>query len=218
VRIQLPPVYPITDTALSGLSIPEQVRQMTAGGATLIQLREKKASSRDFYKAASHAIEFARTNDARIIINDRVDIAMLLDADGVHLGQEDLSPVHARRLLGEKAIIGYSTHNLSQAAEAVKLPIDYLAFGPVFPTSTKENPDPVVGLELLAEVKGIAADLPLIAIGGIDETNIASVWTAGADSAAMIGNIVAGPNGITANMRSLLSITDRGRFVRGFNL
>lgn len=204
-----PQVYPITDTAISGLSIPEQVEQMIAGGAEIIQLRDKKASSRDFYQAAAAAVKFARGRRVKIFINDRVDIAMLLDADGVHLGQEDLSPVHARRLLGEEAIIGFSTHTLSQAAEAVRLPIDYLAFGPIFPTLTKENPDPVVGLELLTEVKSITGNLPLIAIGGIDETNIAGVLAAGADSAAMIGSIAAAASGITSRVRSLLSIGPR---------
>jgi thiamine-phosphate pyrophosphorylase len=207
VTIQLPPVYPITDTAVSGLSILHQVEQMAAGGADLVQLREKKASSRDFYNAAAETLRFARERGVRIIVNDRVDIATLLNADGVHLGKEDLSPIHARRLLGETAIIGYSTHTLSQAAEAVKLPIDYLAFGPIFPTRTKENPDPVVGLDLLAEVKIIAGDLPLVAIGGINESNIEAVLNSGADSAAMIGSVLTDPDQIALKIRSLLSIS-----------
>lgn len=207
MKIRFPAVYPITDTALSGLSVPEQVEQMIAGGAQLIQLREKRLSSRDFYEAASEALRLARPRDVRIIINDRVDIALLLDADGVHLGQEDISPVHARRLLPERAIIGYSTHNLSQAAEAVRLPIDYLAFGPIFQTSTKEDPDPVTGLDLLADTKILAGDLTVVAIGGIDEDNLRSVLNAGADSAAMIGSIVAKGNDISSKLRSLLTIS-----------
>lgn len=207
MKIQFPAVYPITDIELSGLSLAEQVEQMAAGGAKLIQIRDKRSSSRDLYNEAAEAIRFSEALDVRIIINDRVDIAMLLNADGVHLGQEDLSPIHARRLLGENAIIGYSTHTLAQAAAAARLPIDYLAFGPIFQTSTKENPDPVVGLDLLADVKRIAGHLPLIAIGGIDESNIGSVLDAGADSAAIIGGIVTGPKEIAAKVRSLLSVS-----------
>lgn len=206
MKIKFPTVYPITDTAISGLSIPEQVRQMIAGGAEIIQLRDKSGSSQDFHRAAVEAVEIARAHNVRTIVNDRVDIAMLVNADGIHLGQDDLSPAHARRLLGDRAIIGFSTHSLTQAAAAVELPIDYLAFGPIFPTSTKKDPDPVVGLELLAEVKRIAADLPLIAIGGINEANITSVLDAGADSAAMIGSVVGGPRGIASQLRHLLSL------------
>ena len=206
MKLEFPKIYPITDTSLSTLSLPEQVAEMAAGGAVLIQLREKHASARQFFDSARKALHVAQANGVRLIINDRVDIAMALNADGVHLGQHDLSPVHARRLLGEEAIIGYSTHSLSQAMEAVKLPIDYLAFGPIFPTSTKEDPDPVVGLKVLADVKEIAGTLPLIAIGGIDETNLAAVFAAGADSAAVIRTVLADRDGIEQKVRSLLSI------------
>lgn len=179
---------------------------MISGGAAFIQIREKHGSSRDFYSAASEAIKLARAKNVRVIINDRVDIAMMLDADGVHLGQEDLSPVSARRLLGENKIIGYSTHTAVQAAEAVKLPIDYLAFGPVFPTRTKENPDPVVGIKQLAQIKQIADGLPLVAIGGIDASNVRSVLDAGADTAAVISAALLGPDEIEDNVRKLLSM------------
>lgn len=206
MNIKFQTVYPITDTIISGLSIPEQVEHLIAGGAELIQLREKKASAREFYEAAADAVDLARKHDVMIIINDRVDIAMMLGADGVHLGQEDLSPVHARRLLGRDAIIGYSTHTIAQATAAVDLPIDYLAFGPIFPTSTKENPDPVVGLALLSEAKKIAGCLPLVAIGGIGENSLRSVLDAGADSAAMIGGVLSDPDGITSKLRFLLTL------------
>ena len=204
--INLPAIYPITDTKISGISLPEQVDRMISGGAAFIQIREKHGTSRDFYCAAVEAIKLARTKNVRVIINDRVDIAMMVDADGVHLGQEDISPVHARRLLGENKIIGYSTHTAVQAAEAVKLPIDYLAFGPVFPTRTKENPDPVVGIKQLAQIKQIAGGLPLVAIGGIDASNVRSVLDAGADTAAVISAALSGPDGIEDNVRKLLSM------------
>ena len=117
----LPKIYPITDTRLVNLSHAEQVERLSGGGAKLIQLREKYDSPKDFYEQAKDALEIARKYDVKIIINDRVDIALALKADGVHLGQDDISPAHARKILGEKAIIGFSTHNLKQAIEAVKL-------------------------------------------------------------------------------------------------
>ncbi len=186
---------------------------MIAGGASLVQLREKRASARAFYVAAEETLKIAREQKVRVIINDRTDIAMLLGADGVHLGQNDLSPIEARRILGPRAIIGYSTHTIEQAREAVKLPIDYLAFGPIFPTVSKSDHDPVVGLTMLSEVKAIARDLPLVAIGGISETDLVHVLAAGADSAAVINAIHSDERGIEATTRCLLQIgrsfTDR---------
>lgn len=206
MKFSFPTIYPITDTAISGLSISEQVRRLIKGGASLIQIREKRASSREFYEAAAASVEIAREDGIRIIVNDRVDIAMLVEADGVHLGQDDLSPIHARELLGKDAIIGYSTHTLEQAQAAIKMPIDYLAFGPVFATSTKDDPDPVVGLVILAQIKEVAGNLPLVAIGGITSDNIREVLKSRADSAAMIKALIAEPEKISANIADLLSI------------
>ncbi len=118
----LPKIYPITDTRLSKMSHAEQVERFVSGGARVVQLREKYATGRDFFDDATKAIEIARKHGAKIIINDRVDIALALGADGVHLGQDDLPPAEARKILGERAIIGFSTHNGAQAIEAVKLP------------------------------------------------------------------------------------------------
>lgn len=209
MKPDLPALYPITDTTISGLSVLEQVRRLIAGGATLIQIREKKASSRDFFDAAEASVLLARECGVRIIVNDRVDIALVSKADGVHLGQEDLSPKYARELLGDEAIIGYSTHTIEQAAAAVKLPIDYLAFGPIFRTSTKIDPDPVVGPETLRRVKEIAGDLPLVAIGGITASNIGSVLDAGADTAAVISGILSNPDRIAENVAYLTQLSVR---------
>lgn len=184
----LPRFYPITDVRLSGLSHAEQVERLAAGGATMIQLREKTASPREFYTAALEAMKVARRLNVRIIINDRVDIAIAVNADGVHLGQEDLPPDRARRLLGESRIVGFSTHGLKQAVEADGLPIDYIAIGPVFQTSTKENPDAVVGLESIAATSRQTSK-PLVAIGGITLSRAASVIEAGADSVAVISDL-----------------------------
>lgn len=198
----LPSIYPITDRRLSGLSHSEQVEQFIAGGATIIQLREKHSSPREFYEDAKKAIEIARAHDVKTIINDRVDIALALKACGAHLGQDDLPPEYARKVLGDQAIIGFSTHSVKQAIEAAKHPIDYIAIGPVYDTSTKDNPDETVGLEGLKAVREAIGDIPLVAIGGINSSNLKDVLSAGADSAAIISELFSGPQ--TINEKILL--------------
>ena len=140
MAFELPKLYPITDRRLSGLSHAEQVARLCEGGARLVQLREKHLSPREFYREAEDALRVARGRGAKLIINDRADIALALGADGVHLGQDDMPPEAARALLGEGAIIGFSTHGLEQSVAAARLPVDYVAIGPVFATSSKENP------------------------------------------------------------------------------
>lgn len=203
MSFKLPAVYPITDVSISKISHLEQVEKLIAGGAKLIQLRDKHAAPKDFYAAALKVVEFARTKRIKIIINDRVDIALAVRADGVHLGQDDLSPVQARKILGETAIIGFSTHSIEQAVEAIKLPIDYIAIGPVFRTSTKENPDAVVGLKGVEAVREKISNFPLVAIGGINHEKAREVWRGGADSIAVIGSIITPANEITNNYRNL---------------
>jgi thiamine-phosphate pyrophosphorylase len=205
LRINLPKLYPITDARLSGLSHAEQVRRLSAGGATLVQLREKHLSPREFYVEAEEALRVARSLGVRLIINDRVDIALALSADGVHLGQDDLPPAAARELLGEQAIIGFSTHSVEQASVAARLPVDYLAIGPIFPTLSKENPDPVVGLGGLRRVREITGEIPLVAIGGIRLENIEDVLKSGADSVAVINLLLAQPAEIESRTREILA-------------
>jgi thiamine-phosphate pyrophosphorylase len=188
--MNLPKLYPITDTRISRLTHAEQIKQMAAGGATLIQLREKQASPRQFYEAAVEAVRVARELNVKLIINDRVDIALAAGADGVHLGQDDLPPEKAREILGERCLIGYSTHDLKQALAADLMPVDYIAIGPVFQTSTKENPDPVVGLEMIQELKSQISK-PLVAIGGITFESAKAVLDAGASSVAVISDLYA---------------------------
>jgi thiamine-phosphate pyrophosphorylase len=200
-------IYPITDTRITNLSHAEQVVKLIEGGAKLIQLREKLASVKDFYEDARKALEIARAERVKIIINDRVDIALALKADGVHLGQDDLPPDEARRILGDEAIIGFSTHNLKQAAEAVKLPVNYLAIGPVFPTNTKENPDATVALEGVKIVREAIGDFPLVAIGGITFENFREVLRAGADSVAVIGNLLSEPDKIGEKMKKFIELS-----------
>lgn len=201
----LPKIYPITDARISKTSHAEQVEKLVAGGATLIQLREKYAAPKDFYEAAKQALQIVRQTDVKIIINDRADIALILKADGVHLGQDDLPPAAARKILGERALIGFSTHNLEQAVRAVRMPIDYLAIGPVFATTTKENSEQTVGIEGIKRVREAIGDFPLVAIGGIAADNFREVLQAGADSAAIIGGLLSEKEKITEKMRSFLN-------------
>jgi thiamine-phosphate pyrophosphorylase len=198
----LPKLYPITDVRLSGLSHAEQVTRLRAGGARFIQLREKHLSPREFYDAAEAALDVARERNARLIINDRADIALALGADGVHLGQDDLDPSAARRLLGTNFIIGCSTHSVVQAIEAARLPVDYIAIGPIFDTYTKENLNAVVGLEGLRRVRErVDPSLPLVAIGGITQDTARSALDAGADSVAVISALLNTPELITARTK-----------------
>ncbi len=203
----LPRLYPITDTLISGLSHAEQVERLAAGGATLVQLREKRASPREFYQAALGAMSAARRLGIQIIINDRVDIAIAVGADGVHLGQTDLPPERARVLLGENRIIGFSTHTLEQALEADSAPVDYVAIGPVFQTSSKERPDDIVGLETVAEVRRRIAK-PVVAIGGVTLDSARAVVETGADSVAVISDLLSAVD-IAQRTRDFIELLER---------
>ena len=182
-------LYPLTDRRLSGLSHSQQLSHLSKVGATIVQLREKTLSPLEFYREASEAVRGARENNLTIIINDRVDIALALGADGVHLGQDDLPPEAVRELLGPDVIIGVSTHNLQQAILSTRMPIDYIALGPIFSTATKESPAPTVGLEELTRIRQAVTDIPLVAIGGITLENGQDVLNAGADAVAVISDI-----------------------------
>ncbi|MEO8572611.1 MAG: thiamine phosphate synthase [Pyrinomonadaceae bacterium] len=206
MKITIPKIYPVTDRHVSDLSHLEQVRRLIAGGASLIQLRDKSAEAAEFYRAATEVVDHAHRQGAKIIINDRADIALASGADGVHLGQDDLSPILARELLGPASIIGFSTHSVEQAEAALKLPIDYLAIGPIFATSTKTDHDPLVGIEGLRSVRNSICNLPLVAIGGINRQNAASVFEAGADCVAVIRDVLSEPSKIEERIRELLRI------------
>jgi thiamine-phosphate pyrophosphorylase len=199
-------LYPITDRVLSGLSHAAQVAQLNDGGATLIQLREKLATPLKFYTEAEAAMRVARERGVTIVINDRVDIALAVKADGVHLGQEDLAPTLARRILGPDAIIGFSTHNLEQAQLAAQLPVDYVAIGPIFSTSTKESSNNPVGLKGLERAHQILGNIPLVAIGGITRKNMTSALGAGAAACALISDIWQSEIEPSKRIRELLSL------------
>jgi len=205
LKFEIPKIYPITDVGLSGISHTEQARRFIDGGAKIVQFREKHAAPLDWYDDVCEAINLCRQNKVISIINDRIDIAMAASADGVHLGQTDLPPSAARRILGDMAIIGYSTHTIEQVTKAIKLDVDYIALGPVFPTKTKQNPDSVVGLELIRQVRAITRGMPLVAIGGIDLANAGSVFDAGSDSIALISALVGDAPKIAQQTNALIT-------------
>ncbi|MDQ3668281.1 MAG: thiamine phosphate synthase [Acidobacteriota bacterium] len=198
-------IYPLTDARLSGLSHAEQVVRLSDGGAKLIQLREKNLTPGEFFKQAEAALLIARQRGVRIVINDRVDIALALEADGVHLGQEDFPPEAARRLLGDGAIIGVSTHNVEQARRAAKLPVNYLAIGPIFATSSKQNCEPLLGLDGLRQVRDATGNFPIVAIGGISQENALEVLESGADALAVISALLAQPDEVSERTKRLLA-------------
>jgi len=202
--MQLPRIYPLTDVQLTGLSHAEQVELLSLGGALLIQLREKLLPALEFYQQAKAAIIVAARRGVLLIVNDRVDVALAVGAHGVHLGQDDMPPAAARNLLGPDAFIGYSTHNIEQAIAATKLPIDYLAIGPIFATTTKTDTAPVLGLDGLRAVRMAIGAFPLVAIGGITHANAREVVDAGADSVAVISAVLSDPGNIPEATRSLL--------------
>jgi len=183
------PLYAILDPAHCRARSPDAVLEdFLLGGARLVQLRAKEVSGAEFLELAVHARRHSTRTGCLLIINDRVDIALAAGADGVHLGQEDLPLAAARRLMGEK-IVGVSTHTPSQAREAEKGGADYIGFGPMFGTNTKETGYSPRGLEMLREVRREVA-LPIVAIGGITEGNATDVWKAGADAVAMISGLM----------------------------
>lgn len=208
MTFELPRLYPITDRRLSGLSHAEQVARLCEGGARLVQLREKHLPPREFYAEVSEALKVARSCGAKLIVNDRVDVALATGVDGVHVGQDDMPPETARMVLGRRLIVGCSTHSVEQASAAVRLPVDYVAIGPVFSTSSKENPDPSVGLEGVRLVRAaVGRAVKLVAIGGITDETAPSVLEAGADSVAVIGALLdtSDPSEITRRTRDFFS-------------
>jgi len=192
--VDLPRLYPILDTASleeRNCLVETAAAAMLAGGASLLQLRHKGAWSRAMLEVAEHLRDLCRRLGAGFIVDDRADVALLLDA-GVHVGQDDLAPADARRLIGPQRWLGFSTHNADQLRAAATEPADYLALGPIFETGSKQKPDPVVGLEGLRAWRPLTPR-PLVAIGGITRSNARAVLEAGADSVAVIGDLLPTP-------------------------
>lgn len=200
------PLYAIADPlGQPGLSYTELAQQMCAGGAKLLQLRVKEHPTRDFLTIAHQVRRICRYAECLLIINDRADVALAVDADGVHLGQDDLPVGAARRMLGSGKVLGVSTHDPEQACAAAREGADYIGFGPLFGTQTKETGYTARGLEQLQEIRRLVR-IPIVAIGGITLERAPLVLTAGADAVAMISEIVRAPDvaaRVAAAMRTL---------------
>ena len=186
---EIPPLYAIFDPEqISGRSPNRVLAELLANGVRWLQLRVKSLSPAEFFDLARHVRSETRARNCTLIINDRVDIALACDADGVHLGQEDLPLAAGRKLMGDK-IIGISTHDLEQAQTAERGGADYIGFGPIFGTVTKNTGYDARGIEMLRQIRA-GVRLPIVAIGGITEENVQQVWNAGANSAAIISDIL----------------------------
>lgn len=194
----------------SGRPLTEVLREAAAQGIRLFQYRDKTATMKEAYLCARALRQAAGETGSWLIVNDRCDLAMAVDADGVHLGQDDLPLAYARRLLGPDKIIGLSTHNVAQVSEALRGQPDYLGFGPIFSTSTKTDHDPVVGLEGLRAVRTLTG-LPIFAIGGITAESSGHVMAAGADGLAVISAVLKASD-LTGAIRSFqLSLATQHR-------
>jgi thiamine-phosphate pyrophosphorylase len=201
----IPRFYAILDAAQIGGRPPAAICEiLLAAGVRLIQYRDKRASSRELYETCCQLAEQVRRAGGIFVVNDRADVARAVGADGVHLGQEDLPVELARRVLEPGKWVGYSTHSLAQVREADRSSADYIAFGPIFPTPSKEKPDPVVGLEGLRQARQ-ATRKPLVAIGGITLEKVRDVVAAGADSVAVIADLLKAPD-IGARAREFLRL------------
>jgi thiamine-phosphate pyrophosphorylase len=189
-----PPLYAILDAApaQSTDSLVPLAQSLAEAGVQLLQLRAKHLSARQFQEIATALIAAAPKN-ARLIINDRPDIASITHAAGVHVGQEDLPVESARQMCPTPQWVGISTHNLEQIRAANNTSADYIAVGPIYPTTTKQNPDPVVGLDLIRAAKKLTRK-PIVAIGGITINSAPAVFQAGADSVAIISDLVNAPD------------------------
>jgi thiamine-phosphate pyrophosphorylase len=191
--LQLPRLYPILDPACfpDGREMFAAAEELAAAGITLLQYRYKQGTARQMLDEA-HELRSRLAPRVKLIMNDRADLCLAAAFDGLHVGQDDLSPEAARVIIGPARWLGVSTHNPEELAEADKTSADYLAIGPVFATTSKANPDPVVGLEGIRRARELTHK-PLVAIGGITRANARSVFDAGADTVAVISDLVRDP-------------------------
>ncbi len=186
-----PPFYPLLDTGIlaqRGFSLVTATEAILEGGARILQLRHKVEFNHETLAATERIAELCHRAGALFVVNDRADVALLSGA-ALHVGQDDLPAAAARQLLGFPRAIGLSTHNESQLREAAGAPVDYVALGPLFSTGTKRNPDPVVGLVEFARLRALT-DRPLVAIGGITRRNAREAIAAGADSLAIVADLI----------------------------
>lgn len=191
--VSLPRLYAILDRSyfLDKQKLLETAEQLVVGGCTLLQYRNKSGSARQMLDDA-RALKLQFEGRVRLVMNDRADLCLAADFEGIHVGQDDLSPESARRIIGPHRWLGVSTHNPEQLADADKTSADYLAIGPVFETSSKAHPDPVVGLAGVRRARELTRK-PLVAIGGITRANARPVIEAGADAVAVISDLLRDP-------------------------
>ncbi len=204
----LPKFYPILDPEIAarhGIDPVIAAEQILEGGATILQFRHKGFFSREVFAQLERVAELCRDAGVLFVVNDRADLAALTGA-ALHLGQDDLTPTAARKIVGAKTLIGFSTHNEAQLRAAAAEPASYLALGPIFGTASKQNPDPIVGIDELRRLRPLT-DRPLVAIGGITRANAQSVFTAGADSVAIIGDLFAEHGNVRARTEEWVSLT-----------
>jgi len=207
-KLTLPRFYPILDTEIAarhGIDPVSAAKQILEGGAKILQFRHKGFFSRDVFTQLEGVAELCGNAGALFVVNDRADLAALTGA-ALHLGQDDLKPSAARKVVGTETLIGYSTHNEPQFRAAAAGPADYLALGPIFDTGSKRNPDPVIGLVELARLRPLT-NRPLVAIGGIARTNAHAVLDAGADSVAIIGDLFAAEGDLRARTEEWVFLT-----------
>ena len=198
-------LHVLTDRNWShGRSMVEIVGAAIAGGATVIQLRDKVASTRVLVEEGLALRRLTREHGVLLIVNDRIDVALAADADGAHIGQDDMPVPVARSLLGRERILGVSAGNLAEAVEAVAGGADYLGIGPIYTTQSKEDAGPATGTRLLTEIAAHLASTPLVAIGGIHPKNASAVIHAGATGVAVMSAVV-GAGDVTAATRTLLT-------------
>ena len=209
--MSLPGLYAVLDaevTRAHGWTLTDLAKAVLDGGATLLQVRAKTLASAEFLQAVRDVVALAAGYGAAVIVNDRADLAVLADASGVHVGQDDLTPVDARAVVGAQRMVGVSTHTAAQIARADTKPIDYIAVGPVFGTATKDTGYEAVGLDLVSHAH--ATGRAVVAIGGITLERAASVIRAGATSVAVITDLLTGDDP-SARTRAFVAATSAAR-------
>ncbi len=204
----LPRFYPILDPEIAarhGVDPVAAAEQILEGGAKILQFRHKGFFSREVFAQLERVAELCRDAGALFVVNDRADLAAITSA-ALHLGQDDLTPSAARKVVGPATLIGFSTHNERQLRAAAGEPANYLALGPIFGTASKQNPDPIVGIDELRRLRPLT-ERPLVAIGGITRSNVQAVLAAGADSVAIIGDLFAGDGDVRTRTQEWVSLT-----------
>ena len=199
-------LYFITDGTLTKKSVIDDVKSAVKGGVKIIQYREKVASSKKMIEEASQIMEICSRNNVIFLVNDRIDVAIAVGADGVHLGKNDMPYEYARKMLGNGKIIGLSAESFEAALQNEKIGADYTGIGPIYPTTTKKDAKSAIGLSVITKLKN-ELKMPFVAIGGINESNVEEVMKAGARNVAMISGIVTKSN-VEETVRMIVSRID----------